>query len=356
MKLTMNTTRLQAMLTKALKGAGFDKTKPVTEYVAISVKDKVLTLMTTDKTNYLYLTEDAGDCEDFYVALKIELLAKLVAKMTSETTTLEMTDTCVKVHGNGTYEIAIDKPEGEAIVIPDPMEKFTKGEAVGKTNSATITNILTSIKSALLTKATYPWYCCYYADSEGTLASDTFTVGSYAKGFMNSPYLIDSKTMDLVGLLLDDITVYADDLHMLFEADGGRVYTTIPEGLERYDANGLRAYVVEDYDYSCKLSKTPVLNLLDRISLFVGAYDNGEITLTFNADGLEVTSRYANETIRYAEPTDNAGEFTCKTDVETLTTQIKSQLGNVIELQYGNESAIKIVDGDVISVVSLLEA
>lgn len=359
MKLTMNTTQLQAMLTKAVKGAGNDKTKPETEYVAISLKGGHLTLMTIDRlrANYLYITADNIEGDDLYVAVSVDILSRLVSKITSEKTTLEVTGKALTVKGNGQYQIALDAPDGEAIHLYDPLEKNTgmDKKAVGKVNSDVVSTLLTSIKSALLTSKDEPWYCCYYADNNGVIASDRYTVGCYGKGFLEAPYLIDARTMDLVGLLTGDIAVNTyENNTMMFEAEDGYVYTTIPDNIDRYAIKALRDYVVQDFDYSCKVEKTPILNLLDRISLFVGLYDNGEITLSFGKDGLTVTSKYAEETIKYADGSENIGEFECRTDVNTLTTQIKAQIGNVIEIQYGRDNAIKLIDGDVTSVVALM--
>ena len=354
MKLTMNTTQLQAMLAKAVRGAGNNKLIPMTSLVAIQLKEGNLTLTTTDATNYLRVrTELEG--EEFYAVVSVDILAKLVSKMTSDTITFEVTDKSLNVIGNGKYQIDIPlDDEGQPIVLPDPIGKFEEGEEpVGTVNSTTISQVLASIKSALLTTEDYPYYTCYYVGKD-IIATDTYTIGSYAKGFLEEPKLISSEAMDLVGLLLDNIEIYIRDNKMLFWAKNGCVLATIPEGIEKYQVDDLRALVVQDFDYSCKIAKTPILNLLDRISLFVGAYDNGEITLSFGKESIEVSSRYATEKIAYAEE-GTIGEFVCKTDIDTLTSQIKSQLGNVIELQYGKENAIKLIDGDVILVVALLE-
>lgn len=359
MKLTMNTTQLQAMLGKAVKGAGNDKTKPETEYVAISLKGGKLTLMTIDRlrANYLYITADNIEGDDLYVAVSADILSRLVSKITSDKTTLEVTNKALTVKGNGQYQIALDAPDGNAVHLHDPLDPDNIREEnmrVGAVNSDIVGTLLTSIKSALLTTKDEPWYCCYYADKDDVLASDRYTVGSYAKGFLNAPYLIDARTMDLVGLLTGDIDIMVSGNHMIFEANDGCVYTTIPDNIDRYAIDALRNYVVQDFEHSCKVDKIPMLNLLDRISLFVGLYDNGEITLSFGEDGLTVTSKDAEEKIEYAEGSENIGQFVCRTDVNTLTTQIKSQIGNVIEIQYGRDNAIKLIDGDVTSVVALM--
>ena len=354
MKLTISTTQLQSLFAKAVRGAGNNKLVPMTNLIAISLHEGKLTLMTTDIKNYLYLTADNIEGDEFYVAVSVEILTRLVSKMTSEKTTLEVTGNCLKVIGNGTYEIALEAPDGEPLVLPDPVKDFVKEEPIGTVSSTTILNILSSIKSALLTTADYPYYTCYYVENDVT-ATDTDSVGSYAKGFLNKPCLISSSTMDLVGVLSETITVYEKDGKMLFESGDGSVYATIPEGIEKYKIDDLRELVVQDFKYSCKLAQTPILNLLDRISLFVGDYENGKITLSFTQEGLNVTSKYAEELIEYAEPTANVGEFTCNVDIVALTTQIKAQLGSVITIQYGEDNAIKLIDGDVTSVVALLE-
>ena len=78
------------------------------------------------------------------------------------------------------------------------------------------------------------------------------------------------------------------------------------------------------------------------------------MTLNFGSEYLEVTSTYASEIIEYSDK-DNAGEFICTTDVNTLVTQIKAQSGSEITIEYGRDNAIKIIDGDITSVVALLE-
>ena len=51
------TIKLQEMLAKSIKGASFNKLMPMTSMIAIKVKNKELTLTTTDGTNYLYMIE-----------------------------------------------------------------------------------------------------------------------------------------------------------------------------------------------------------------------------------------------------------------------------------------------------------
>lgn len=355
MKLTIGTARLQALLNKAVKGAGNNKLIPMTSLIAIKLTNGVLSLTTTDATNYLTLVEKDVVGDEFYVAVQVDLLAKLVSRMTCNDITLEVTDNCLSVIGNGKYEIELEtEDDGTAIKLPNPTETFNKENKVGSVNSSVILTTLTSVKPALATSEDYPWFTCYYVKDSIT-ATDTYTVADYNQGFLEDAKLISSDVMDLLGLLTGDIAIYVDKdkTVMLFESDNGLVYGIIPNGIENYSINEIKALVNQTNMYSCKISKSALLNLLDRVSLFVSLYDNGKITLSFGTEYLEVTSKYATEIIPYVSG-ENAGQFVCSTDINTFITQIKAQTSSEIIIEYGDDTAIKIIDGDITSVVALL--
>lgn len=352
MKLKINTTRLQELLVRAIKGASNNKLIPLTSLIAIEVKDGVLTITTTDSTNYLYLTEPL-EGEDFYVAVQADTFSKLVSKMTSETIELDVTDSCLMVYGNGSYKIDIPlDDDGEPIQFPNPLKDFD-GEHVGKVSSACVATILGSVKPSLLTTMEYPWFTAYYV-GDSVVGTDTFMISSLGEKILDTPRLISSEVMDLLGLLTGDIEIIADGDKLLFEGENGKVYGIQASGIDNFSIEDINALVNQTYQSSCKISKSAILNLLDRISLFVGTYDNGEITLSFKESGLEVSSRYANETIAYIDTTVTE-PFTCKTDISTLITQIRSQVGGVITIEFGLENALKLIDGQLINVVALLE-
>ena len=354
MKLKIGTARLQALLNKAVKGASCNKLIPMTSLIALELKNNVLTLTTTDATNYLSLVEDRVEGDELYVAVQVDLLAKLVAKMTCDEITLEVADNALNVIGNGKYQIDIPlEDDGSFVKLPNPVDKFEKNKKIGTVDSSVIMTALTSIKPALATTMEYPWFTCYYI-KDRIVATDTYTVADSSNGFLDEAKLINSNVMDLLGLFVGEIVVYVDGDKMLFDNAKGSVYAVIPNGIENYSITDIEALVQQEFNYSCTIAKSSLLNLLDRISLFVGVYDNGKITLSFTKEGLEVVSKYANETINYTNA-ENAGEFVCSTDINTLITQVKAQTGSEITIEYGKDNAIKIIDGDITSVVALLE-
>mgnify|MGYP002626966704 CR=1 FL=1 len=61
----INTVKLQEMITQASKGSGNNKLIPITSMMLIELKQNKLTLVTTDATNYLYVTADNIDFKSF---------------------------------------------------------------------------------------------------------------------------------------------------------------------------------------------------------------------------------------------------------------------------------------------------
>ena len=110
----------------------------------------------------------------------------------------------------------------------------------------------------------------------------------------------------------------------------------------------------QDFPSACVFSKSEFLQVLERVSLFVGMYDKNCIYLTFTENGLLVQSKQTNssETLKFVSAR-NFKTFTCCIDVEMLKTQIKAYTDDNIELQYGRENAIKLVDGDTVQIVCL---
>ena len=69
-----------------------------------------------------------------------------------------------------------------------------------------------------------------------------------------------------------------------------------------------------------------------------------------------ITSKQANssEVIKYIESVDFM-DFTCCVDIEMLRSLIKANTGDSVEMQYGEDNAIKLTDGNVTQILALLE-
>jgi hypothetical protein len=78
--------------------------------------------------------------------------------------------------------------------------------------------------------------------------------------------------------------------------------------------------------------------------------------MSFNKSGIIVTNKSGKsvETIEY-QSVKKHKDFDCIADIEFLMSQIKAYASDVIELHYGRENSIKLVDGNITQIVALNE-
>lgn len=358
MKVTLKTSTLQEMVAKAIKGAPCNKLILITSLMEIKVENGVLTLTTTSGSNYLKVSEKGAGDSDFSVVVEVGTFSKLVAKTTSETITLELKDTSLIVTGNGTYNIELPLDENGNL-IKYPCYQFNKGEEMYKTHLTTIKNILTINKPSIAKTMEVPQLTGYY------LGKSVYTTDSYLVCVNDidlldkehKPVLIPSDLMNLLEVITTkEVNVYFDGEKVLFETPNTVIYGTQMSGIEDYPVEPLEAFVKEHFSSSCVLPKTALLNVLDRLSLFVTPYDKNGVFLNFVKDGVLVSSRKqtGSELIKY-QSSENFVDYCVYVDIEMLKSQVSVQPEEAVKLHYGIESAIKLTNGKVTQIIALLE-
>lgn len=357
MSFTIKTVELQEMVSRSVKGSSHNKLMPLTSLIKIEVKDGVLSLVTTNMSDYLYIKKKV-EGEDFYAVVQAEQFSKLISKMTSDSITLSVDGTVLNVKGNGNYKIELPVDEsGDPIKYPDPVANLKfEGEASATINLSTIKTILTTNKAALAATLEVPVYTGYYVGDK-VISTDTYKICSLNSKLFNEPVMIGPETMNLLDVMTaETITVdFVNDV-MLFSTEDCVLYSHKMDGIEDFALEPITALLDQEFESSCKINKAALISALDRISLFVGPYDNKSITLTFTDTGMDISSKKSNgvETIKYME-SNNPVAFTCNIEITVLLQQLKANTADAIQLQYGKESSIKIVDGNITQVIALLE-
>lgn len=355
MKLSMKTVVLQEMVGKAIKGASQNKLLPITALMAIQLKDGQLTIITTDASNYLYIIHDKVEGDEFYVVVQAEQFSKLISKLTSENVTLNLDKSVLEIKANGNYKLELPLDEnGELIQYPDPVaEAKIDGKAID-INLATIKTILNSNKAALAVTMEEPAYTGYYVGDK-VVTSDFVKICGLNVKLFNKPVLISPEMMNLLDVMTEEkISAYIKDDVIEFVTKDCIVYGHKMEGIEDFAIDAINGLLDEKFASSCEVSKSGMLSLLDRISLFVGANDKKAITLTFTKEGIDISSKQSDgvETIAYIKST-KFKAYTCQIDIVMLTQQIKAYSADNLVIQYGNDKSIKFVDGNVTQVLAL---
>ena len=350
------------MVSRAVKGCSNDKGLPITGFMSIELLEHRLTLATTNASDYLFISEDKVEGEDFSVVVEAETFAKLVSKTTTENITLELKGEELNVVGNGNYRIELPlDAEGQLVKFPRPLDDIDikKVEHKYQVQLSTIRTILTVNKPALapLSDAQItPLYTAYYV-GDSVVSTDSYKICGTDVKLFDEPALINAPMMDLLDVMSEEnITVYIDGNTIVFVTDDCIVYGKTQEGIEKYQIDAISGLLKLDFPSECSVSKSEILQALDRLNLFVGPYDKNGISLTFTKEGIVLSSLKSSgtELVPY-KTSSNFKEFSACINIEMLQTQIKSHVLDEIQIGYGLESALKIVDGNITQIIAYIE-
>lgn len=357
MELKVKTLELQEMVGKAIKCVSNNKLIPLTSLMSVKVENNILTLATTDATNYFYVSKkEPVDCEDFEVCVMADLFTKLVQKTTSDSTEIIVDNAIMKVKGNGVYTMELPLDENGA-TIKFPKKALNEMRDFGGTiKLSTIKNVLNFNKASLAINMEMPALTSYYC-GEKVITSDRFKICSTDIKLFKNPMLITATLMELLGVMSsEDITVSLSEKDVIFSTDVETIYAPITEGIDTYPVEPITNLVESGFSSMCKVSREAVMNIIDRLSLFVSPYDKKGIYLTFSNEGIMFSSKKSSgqELVPFVA-SENFEPYTCCVNIEMLRSQLATQDEDNIELHYGSEIAIKMVTKNIIQIVALME-
>lgn len=357
--LKLKTAILQDMVAKAVKGASNNRMIPLTGLIALEFSEGILTLTTTDATNTLRIVEKGLEGENFYVAVQAETFSKLVAKTTSEHITLSLNENFLEFKGNGVYSIDLPLDEDGGLIRFPNITEFEDADDKGYITLSTVKSILATNKAAVAVTMETPSLTGYYFKGDTVITTDAFKVcfNNVGNTTFTDDVLLPAELVDLLALMDEEnIAILRKGNKILFETEKVRVQGSILECIDEYPIEPIENYINESFASICKLPKAPLLKILDRLELFVSAYDRNGVYLTFDDNKLLISNMRNNgtEIIEY-QSCEGHKPFTCCIDVELLKSQLAAQTEDVVELWYGHKTAIKITTKKITQVIALLE-
>lgn len=358
----IKTELLQKMLGKSIKGASNNNLIPITSLMGIEYADDNLILTTTDGNNQfrvratesqLGITEKQSN---FYTIVNADTFSKLVAKTTKEFIELNNNENYLEVVGNGTYKLEI------ALNEDDEMVKFPEANHISEVaNSIKIADLQDSIRVAKASVAKtleIPFLTGYYI-GKNVITTNKEMVCKLETTLVDVPILISFEMAELLLLVesSEAIQLERKDNHLYFYTDNYEIIGNELEGKEMYPVQPIENLVSQDYNSFIKVDKQDLLNVLDRMSLFVTDYDRNGVFLDFTEAGFIIRSQKSNaEEIIDAEGTLESGDgFSCLADIEMLKSQVETVSTDIVEIWYGQEKSLKIVDKNCSLVISLLD-
>lgn len=352
----IKTEDLQNMINRASKCSSNNKLIPITSLLNIKVTMGSMTLTTTDATNYYYAKcSELVECdkEDFEVSVICDTFTKLIQKTTSLTVALTVEDKVLKVKGNGDYKLELPLDEvGKPIKFPNKIP--TNVTNVGEINRSDIDKVLTYNKASLAVGVELPSLTYYYC-GEKVVTSDKYKICCTNIKLFDTPRLISSQVMELLGVLPNDhIDVVTDETALVFTSGSDIIYAPVTMEVSAFPIVAIQKLLDSEFPYEYTVAKAPIVEVLDRLSLFVSAYDKKCIYITFD-NGMLFSSKKSSGEEKIEVESVREGMFTCAIDIEMLKSQINTQQGEKVSVSYGADMAIKLTSGDMIEIVSLAQ-
>lgn len=354
---TFNTERLKELVSYAIKGAGFNKLLELSSYMGVSVADGVLYLNTTDGTNYLSVS-DGCVADEMDVVVNADLFARLISKITSDTVDMTIDGNSLVVKGNGTYKLELVPDEnGDPLVFPDKFPPTVT--EIGKLKANDLAVVSTALEVSLSNVAGSVYSNYYFGDV--IASTDKAMMCIFNKKLFNKPYLFNRSFVDLMCAGATDVTLSVSEDMLLAEAEITdkctiSVCTKIPDNVSEFNVDGVNKFAALEVKSFCRVRKAEFLDTLDRLALFVSKFDDGAVQLNFTKTAIEVSS-IANsgvESIMYAESKD-VEPVAIKINVDRLRSQLKAYSSDMVDLYFGNDICIKLVDGELTQVIALLK-
>jgi len=359
----IKTNVLKELISKVSVGIGADRSIPITELIRVSSKDGVITLETTDATNYVYATATTDSKDDFYVVVYAEQFVKLIGKVTSEYTEFEIEDGNLVITANGSYTVELPLDEdGEPVVYPDPIAKQDFAIPVNEVPLDIIKSAVQITKTALSKDYDdMPALTNYYV-GDCVFATDGRIVAQYRENlFSAEPRLISPRLMDIISsITTGTIKVGVSSDAIYIEANDVTVYGTLFDESDTYETEHVEQYINTKFNNVCKVDKNQLISAIDRISLFVDKYDNRALILGFGTDAISVSNMKAGsmEVVKYKEHrTKNKKKFEPSEvfiNADMLMEQLKAYVGDVVTIEHGVDFAIALVSENTTQIISLM--
>ena len=357
----IKTAVLSNLVNKAIKGNSNNKMIPLTSLMHVVLKDNVLKITTTDATTFLTVMADKIEGEDFSVVLKSDIFCKLVSKTTTETITLKLENDYLTFVGNGSYKIALQLNEdGEPINYPNYYINTNSNPEIptytGTIPLTTIKSIYAYNKPCLALTLEMPCLTGYLFSNGKVITADSFNMCINTVPTIEPRLLLPANLIDMLVLnTAENINYTIKGNKLMFVTSNMIVYSVAMDGIDTYPEDKINEINIQ-LESKCTISKTAILNVLDRLSLFISDHDVNGVYLTFTEQGIKVDSskNNATELIPYVD-SKNFKSFTCMVGVESFKKQISARTSDTVELWYGDNDVITMTDNNINQVIALLQ-
>ena len=355
MQITLKTETLQALVNKAIKGMSNNKMLPITEMIGINLDGTTLSLVTTDGRNKVQVLDTIDNAENiqFNISVNGNNFSKLIQKITSQNITLTIEDNKLEVKGNGTYTFSLPVDEDGNVVVLSSI--VPEGLDIQEVNVNDLKASYNLNKESVATTMETPAYTGFYYDSNGSITTNSLKISSVKTKLLNNPVLLYANFVELFTLLEDEkAQIIQNNSEIFVKTKSIILKGSKMSDLSEFPVDSIRPFLEEDMEHKVRVNKQALLDLLERISIFVTPYDKNGIRIDFTKDGMIIWTIKgdSNELLPYSG-SENVINHTIKLDITNFKALVSSNPEEEVTIHYGSPVAIKMTFGNTIQVVSL---
>ena len=354
MQIKLKTDSLKEAVNKVVKGMGNNKILPITEMIGVNLADKSLTFVTTDGSSKVQVSLPVEEEGKFSFVVNGKTFSQLVQKTTTEFVTFIVEEDKLTLKGNGTYSFSFTSDEdGELVTLP-VIDK-EKGNFV-ELNTKELQQSYEINKFSLADSMETMAYTGFYFDASGSLTTNSMKISYIKNNLFATPLLLNNKLVSLVSLLDGDkVKVYQTNSEIVLESGNVSIQGYKMTEVNEFPIEDIKPFLENDLPHKVRINKQALLNLLDRISVFVTPFDKNSIKIDFTNDGMRVWTLDGvnNELIPYTDK-ENLKESTIKVDVTNFKDLVGSNPEEELVIMYGHPAAIKMTFGNVSQILALV--
>lgn len=365
MELKIKTKLLQSLVSTVIKGSENKLNFGSGNTLVIEVQKGTLSLLCTDSVTYIKVMQQGMSASDFSVPVECDKFSKIISKLSSEDLTLKLE--CNKTgeisgisicSGSGVFKIpaVIDEATGELVELDCPMVVSDNPEII---HLSSVKRIIQTNKPALPTLILSPDIVCYsgyYCEDEVITSDGLSKIALTQIKLFKEPALLTSKCLDLLSLMTEEtIQVHRDNNCFTFVTSNMIISTKEISQKNSFAASNCKNYLDSNLGHKCTVNKIDILNVLDRIALFIDSKkDNALINMHFKQDGIHFSTLdlTGQEMVSYTNSV-NWEDLTICPDSTMLKSFILNQPGETVTFEYGGISSLKFIGDNYVQIISL---
>lgn len=353
---TIKTSVFQSLLSKAVKGASNSKFNTLTNLMNVVLHSGRLSITTTDSDNYLTVYENDVSGDDLSFVVNVETFSKLISKTSSENIKVSVTEDTISLTGNGTYKLPVQL-DVDGSEIKYPTHEINSPEHTGSIKTSTVKSVVQYNKPSLALTLEKPYLTRYMCADDCVISADEYNVCQNNISTFGKDVLVSPNVFELLCMCdQEEIPFKIYQNMVLFETDTLKLFAVLPEGSDEYPVETIKEITSNDYPSDCVLPRSTLINIIDRLSLFINDDDQNGLYMTFTKDGVKLESMKGNaiETVPY-QGSNNFKDYTCCVGVDAFRKQLTSRSGESVHIFYGDSTTLTLKEGNITQVISLLE-